>query len=134
MSGKGSDVGPLPTPERAVYGFVLFVLTIVAFILYCLWAFVPLEILDSLGLSYWPAKHWALTGPLTILISSFFAVYVIYPIICIRQCANKDNEESLYTDSFAVRHKDLNSDELELNPVYDYEISQVNKLLYSCHL
>ena len=131
MNVKKSDVGPLPTPERAVYGFVLFVLTIVTFLVYCLWVFVPFEVLDSIGLSYWPAKHWAITGPVAVLVATIIAVFLIYPLISISQCASKDNEESLFTDSFAVSLRDLSSDELELNPVFDYDISQVNKLLYS---
>jgi hypothetical protein len=32
---------PSPTPERAVYGFVLYLLSTVAFIVYCLWLAVP---------------------------------------------------------------------------------------------
>lgn len=128
---KKSDVGPLPSPERAVYGFVLFVLTITSFLLYCLWVFVPFEVLDSIGLSYWPAKHWTITGPLTILIAVLVGVLVVYPAISIKQCACKTNEESLFTDSYAVSLSNLKQNEIELNPVFDYDISEVNKLLYA---
>ena len=131
MKAKGSDVGPLPSPERAVYGFALFVLTIAFFVVYVIWAFVPHEFLHSVGLSYWPAEHWAVTGPLAVIILTCLSVFVLYPWLSVRQCANRENEMSLITDSFAVTHSDLKQDEIDLNPVFDYDISKVNKLLYT---
>lgn len=43
---------PSPTPERAVYGFVLYLLSTVIFFVYCLWLAVPDSVLQVLHF-YW---------------------------------------------------------------------------------
>lgn len=45
-----------------VYGFVGWVTTSVGFVLYLLWAFMPEAYLHAAGITYYPDKHWALTG------------------------------------------------------------------------
>jgi len=37
---------PSPTPERAVYGFVLYLLSTAIFFVYCLWLAVPDSVLQ----------------------------------------------------------------------------------------
>ena len=44
-----------------VYGFVVWVTTWTGLVLYLLWAFLPEETLEAVGVSYYPDKHWALT-------------------------------------------------------------------------
>ena len=41
---------PSPTPERAVYGFVLYLLSTVAFFVYVFWLVVPDSILQVINL------------------------------------------------------------------------------------
>ena len=131
MTVKKSDAGPLPTPERAVYGFGLYVFTLTGFILYSIWTYVPPELLDSVGLSYWPSKHWSVSGPLVSAILLLSTFYLIYPMICLKSCVAKADDPSTFTDDFAVISSNLTEDELYLNPVSDYSISKVNEMLYS---
>eukprot|EP00878_Enallax_costatus_P035342 GHUV01039373.1.p3 GENE.GHUV01039373.1~~GHUV01039373.1.p3 ORF type:complete len:124 (+),score=28.84 GHUV01039373.1:159-530(+) len=60
-----------------VYGFAGWILSAVAFALYCLWAFVPEPVLHSIGITYYPTKEWALIIP-TLIIFSVLFVYWVY--------------------------------------------------------
>ncbi|XP_012555156.2 phosphatidylinositol N-acetylglucosaminyltransferase subunit P isoform X1 [Hydra vulgaris] len=54
---------PWPTPSRAIYGFVLYVLTYVIFGFYIIWALLPDSCLNYIGLTYLPSRHWVITFP-----------------------------------------------------------------------
>ncbi|KAI8890759.1 PIG-P-domain-containing protein, partial [Backusella circina FSU 941] len=42
------------TPSYEYYGFVMYLISFVAFGIYLIWAYVPDEILHSLGITYYP--------------------------------------------------------------------------------
>ncbi|KER26668.1 hypothetical protein T265_06103 [Opisthorchis viverrini] len=73
MTSKHLNFGPvrIPTPasnpgplaERAMYGFVVYIASIVLFATYLIWALVPHEWLGLIGITYLPHRHWAITGP-----------------------------------------------------------------------
>ena len=76
---KTPDHSPSPTPERAVYGFVVYLLTTGAFLGYILWLIVPKDIFESLGITFLPQKYWAVAVPIYISVAFFLFVIVIYP-------------------------------------------------------
>lgn len=70
---------PAPTPSRAVYGFLLYLLSNFMLIFYLVWAVVPDPVLASLGLDFLPQKYWAVALPLFLALAFVLAVVVVYP-------------------------------------------------------
>ncbi|GMH33111.1 hypothetical protein BSKO_00945 [Bryopsis sp. KO-2023] len=64
-----------------VYGFVGWVTSGVAYFLYLLWAFIPDSILESVGITYFPDKHWALSIPMWMCMVVVY-VFVGYECLC----------------------------------------------------
>lgn len=71
---------PAPTPIRAVYGFVSYLLCTAALIAYALWALVPDWILmDKFGITFLPQTYWAVAVPIYLGVAFFSFVAVVYP-------------------------------------------------------
>jgi len=78
-TNKTPDHSPSPTPERAVYGFVVYLLCTAAFLCYILWLVIPNDIFESLGITFLPQKYWAVAVPIYVSVAFFLFVVVIYP-------------------------------------------------------
>ena len=76
---KTPDHSPSPTPERAVYGFAVYLLTTTAFLCYMLWLVIPDAIFESLGITFLPQKYWAVAVPIYLSVAFFIFVIIIYP-------------------------------------------------------
>jgi len=72
---------PAPTPSRAVYGFVLWLLSHASLLLYLVWAIVPDHYLELAGLDFLPQKYWAIAVPVFLSVLFFCFVFIIYPCL-----------------------------------------------------
>ena len=72
---------PAPSPGRCIYGFVLFLVSLVGLILYNMWAFIPTSAIHATGITYIPSKYWAISLPVfLVMLITLFAIF-LYPAI-----------------------------------------------------
>lgn len=94
---------PAPTPERAVYGFVLYLLSYSALGLYLSWAILPDQILAQMGLEFLPQKYWAVALPIYLSVVFLCFVLVIYPSLGMIHTLSPSDIRNV-TDGSAVYH------------------------------
>ncbi|KAL5013795.1 hypothetical protein ScPMuIL_008065 [Solemya velum] len=119
---------PSPTPERAIYGYVLYLAAYVFFGVYIVWAYIPGDWLNAIGLTYWPQKYWAVSFPVYGCVA-FLLAYPIYFGIILLNTPPLDSI-NLITDSHAqpAGRKAVIADSIP--PIADMDISDVNRQLY----
>lgn len=72
---------PAPNIGRCIYGFVLFLVSIVSLVIYYLWAFIPRYLIEMTGITYFPSKYWAISIPIFFLMFILLFGFVLYPAI-----------------------------------------------------
>jgi len=121
------------TPSATeMYGFVSWVLSALCFVMYLLWAYVPDPYLDAVGISYRPAKYWAIAIPAWLCMTLLF--YVLAAVLLSMLNTSNLDDISAITDLHA-RREVLPSEQL-MNPsemipaIGDIPLSRVNAILY----
>jgi len=114
---KKPDHTPCPTRKRAVQGFVVYVLSTGAFVLYLAWLLVPEQVLeDSLGITFLPQRYWAVALPIYASVAFFTFVFIVYPSLGLASTPPLQQGDLRYmTDTYSVFNEDsfLSSEEKE---------------------
>lgn len=118
---------PSPTPERAIYGFVLYLLSYILFFMYVIWAYVPDEWLHAIGLTYLPQKYWAIALP-TFACVTFLLAYPFYMGIILIQTPSLDSTK-IMTDSYSRPRPTDDIPEDAIPPLYDLTLNEVNQMM-----
>ncbi|KAF0496463.1 PIG-P-domain-containing protein [Gigaspora margarita] len=89
------------TPTYEYYGFVLYLLSFIAFAIYLLWAYLPKEVLESLGITYYPDRYWALALPVWSFVLVLF-IFVAFISINFLNTAPLDSFNTITDDNANV--------------------------------
>ncbi|KAL3862424.1 hypothetical protein ACJMK2_008390 [Sinanodonta woodiana] len=123
-----AEHSPSPTPERAIYGFVLYLTAYVGFVVYLVWAYVPDQWLDAVGLSYWPQKYWAIAMPCYSCVA-FLLMYPLYLGYVFLNTPTLDSMDNI-TDDYSPKVSPGSLPEGAIPLIGDLSISEVNHRLY----
>lgn len=76
-----SEHTPAPTPNRAVYGFAMYLCFKISFILYLIWVIIPETYFQYIGIKCLPKRYWAVAIPICIVTTVLIFGFIIYPSI-----------------------------------------------------
>lgn len=98
---------PAPTADRAVYGFVLFLLLKTLFILYLIWAIIPESWFDIIHITYLPKQYWAVTVPIFFLTILATFGLVIYPSLSLIMTPSIDDVKTIMDVDSKIYHEKI---------------------------
>jgi phosphatidylinositol glycan class P protein len=98
----------------------------VVLIIYFLWAFLPDEVLQDLGVSYFPIKYWALALPTYLLLSTWIGVFAYSASFF--YLAPPLDAPLLIQDSYTLtQHK--NDGNFAIRNAQDLDLAKVNRMM-----
>ena len=124
-----SEASPAPSASRAVYGFVMWLVSHLCLLLYLVWALVPHSYLELAGLEFLPQKYWAVAVPIYLSVCFFCLVFIVYP--CLGMLVTPSlGDLTLVTDGHRVGHPQHYTGGLgAVPPMYDEHPARVVEFL-----
>ncbi|KAI9884684.1 MAG: hypothetical protein M1823_003534 [Watsoniomyces obsoletus] len=145
-------------PTYEYYGFVLYLVSSLAFLIYLLWSYLPSPFLHQLGIYYYPDRWWSLALPaylvmlvvyIYVALASYNTTYLTLPMTSIENIVDdaakvattaplhhkKARGQKLSREDFKTMDQDTNIDWTQLwnqgtDAVMDVPIGGVCEILY----
>ncbi|GAB1605978.1 phosphatidylinositol N-acetylglucosaminyltransferase subunit P-like [Argonauta hians] len=121
---------PFPTPERAIYGFALYIGSFLCIVLYLSWAFIPDQYLHSAGLTYYPQKYWAVSIPAYIIVVVLLGYLAYFAFVFI----STEELDSINTisDKYSLKRSEESAAAAadSIPNIYDIHVSEITRKYY----
>ncbi|KAK9094510.1 hypothetical protein Scep_025979 [Stephania cephalantha] len=120
-----------PKPSE-VYGFVGSISTVVAIVLFLIWAYIPEPWLHSVGITYYPSRYWAFVVPtfamVTVVLAIGFYIGLNFMVTPPPTSFNAMFDEySREPTTFA----DTTTSDQPIEPLSDIGINKINDLMFN---
>lgn len=129
-SSSDRDGGPKPSE---VYGFVGSITTVVALVVFLVWAYVPEYWLHTVGIYYYPSRYWAIAAPtyamVTLVLVIGFYIGINFMVTPSPNSFNTIFDE--YSRNPVSFVPSTNKEEPPIPPMYDINISEINDAMFS---
>ncbi|XP_023639938.1 phosphatidylinositol N-acetylglucosaminyltransferase subunit P [Capsella rubella] len=129
---RASEVhGPKPSE---VYGFVGSISTVVATVIFLIWAYVPDKLLESIGIHYYPSRYWVLAMP-TYLMVTLMLTLVFYIGLNFIATPPPTSLNTLF-DEYSREPGELDpgmeeGEDRPIDPISDIDITRINDLMFN---
>ncbi|XP_022146985.1 phosphatidylinositol N-acetylglucosaminyltransferase subunit P-like [Momordica charantia] len=127
--GLSGDHGPKPSE---VYGFVGSISTVVATVVFLIWAYVPDSWLHSVGIFYYPSRYWAVAVPAYVMVS--IALALVFYIGLNFLSTPPPTSFNVMFDEFSKEPSiSVLSEEEDrpIEPISDIAINRINDLMFN---
>ncbi|XP_068496638.1 phosphatidylinositol N-acetylglucosaminyltransferase subunit P isoform X2 [Phaseolus vulgaris] len=127
--GLSGDHGPKPSE---VYGFVGSITTVVATVIFFIWAYVPESWLQSAGISYYPSRYWALAVPTYVMVTVVLMLgfYIGLNFISTPSPASLNTIFDEFSKDPSSNECSL-EDEKPIEPISDIGIDRINDIMFN---
>ncbi len=119
---------PSPNSGRCIYGFVLFLVSILMVLLYFLYAIIPSKMFVWIGFTYFERKYWSLAFPTQILVSILSFALFLYPSVNYLFTPSLNASNTLF-DSNSLHSKTINKNKA-IPPIRDLKPDFVSQQLF----
>ncbi|KAK1270121.1 Phosphatidylinositol N-acetylglucosaminyltransferase subunit P [Acorus gramineus] len=137
--GVASPRSPQPQSLRGVpklsevYGFVGSISTVVAMVIFFVWAYIPEPWLHSLGITYYPSRYWALAVPTYAIVTIVLALafYLGSNFIVTPPPTSFNTMFDQYSRERPTFINPVHGKERPIDPISDIGIDHINELMFN---
>ncbi|KAK9123574.1 hypothetical protein Sjap_013176 [Stephania japonica] len=121
-----------PNPSE-VYGFVGSISTVVATVLFLIWAYIPEPWLHSVGITYYPSRYWAFAVPIFAMVAVVLAIgfYVGLNFMVTPPPTSFNTMFDEYSREPTKFADTTRGEEQPIEPLSDIGINKINDLMFN---